>query len=99
MIKLGKTFRYVRHRKGLSQRKAAEQLGISNVYLCNLESDTRSPSGKLLATIRKTWNVDLYILAWCLHGDLASLPSGVRSTMKELGRQWKQDLEKKGMIN
>lgn len=98
MLNLGKTIRYVRKAKGLTQRAAAASLGVSDVHLCNLEHDKARPSPELLATILRTWDVDVYILAWCLHGDVKRLPEGVRAPMEELGAAWRSDLEKKQII-
>jgi transcriptional regulator with XRE-family HTH domain len=92
MISLGKTARYLRERKGLSQKEAAEALGISQVHLSNIEHDKALPSPNLLTHIRELWKVDLYILAWCLYGDLNLLPESVRKPMEQLAKAWKQEL-------
>ncbi len=98
MIDLGKTIRHVREAKGLTQRAAAEILGITDVYLCNLEHDKARPSAELLAKIHDEWKVDLYILSWCLHGDLKRLPKAVRGPMKLLAQAWRSELERQGML-
>lgn len=92
MIKLGRTARYLRETKGLSQRRAASLLGISPVHLCNIENNKSSPSNSLLDRYRELWSVDLYILAWCLHGDVDALPAAVREPMKELAAVWRAEL-------
>jgi transcriptional regulator with XRE-family HTH domain len=92
MIHLGKTARYLRERKGLSQRMAAEALAITQVHLSNIENNKALPSAALLARYRELWGVDLYVLAWCLYGDPEALPEGVRGPMRELGAAWRREL-------
>jgi len=92
MIYLGKTARHLRESLGLSQRAAAEQLGISYVHLCNIENNKAMPSPNLLERFQKLWNVDLYVLAWCLHGDAENLPKALRKPMTELAKAWREQL-------
>jgi transcriptional regulator with XRE-family HTH domain len=92
MIQLGKTARYLRERKGLSQREAAEALSITQVHLSNIENNKAMPSSLLLARYRDLWGVDLYVLAWCLHGDADLLPEAVRGPMRELAEAWRREL-------
>jgi transcriptional regulator with XRE-family HTH domain len=90
MLKLGNTARLVRERAGITQRAAAELLGISVVHLCNIENNKSGVSDDLIAKYRKLWEVDLYMLAWCLHGDLESLPTGIRGPAAKLAEAWKK---------
>jgi transcriptional regulator with XRE-family HTH domain len=92
MIYLGKTAKYLRERKGLSQRVAAEALGITQVHLSNIENNKAMPSARLLSRYREVWGVDLYVLAWCLDGDANRLPESVKQPMQELARAWKREL-------
>ena len=98
MIKLGSTIKYVRETKALTQRAAAATLGVSDVHLCNLERDRARPSADLIAKIHKEWSVDVYILAWCLHGDTKKLPKAVRAPMEQLAEAWRTDLEKQRIL-
>ena len=91
-IYLGKTARHLREMLGLTQRAAAEALGISCVHLCNIEKNKSVPSPALLERFREVWNVDLYVLAWCLHGDVEKLPEAVQKPMAELAEAWKQQI-------
>jgi transcriptional regulator with XRE-family HTH domain len=93
MIALGKTARHLRESFGLTQRAAAKQLDITVVHLCNIENNKATPSPALLERFREIWNVDLYVLAWCLHGDLEKLPKAVRKPMAELGKAWQAQLD------
>ena len=92
MIHLGKTARYLRERKGLSQTAAADALGISQVHLSNIENNKSLPSPNLLERYRQLWGVDLYVLAWCLYGDPEQLPEAVRRPMRELAAAWRRQL-------
>ena len=98
MIKLGKTARYVRESKGLTQRATAQKLGISPVHLSNIENGKANPSPGLLARYRELWNVDLYVLAWCLFGKVEDLPDSVKQPMRELAKAWEFELERTGVL-
>jgi len=98
MIKLGNTIKYVREAKGLTQRAAAAVLGVSDVHLCNLEHDKARPSVGLLKKMHEEWHVDLYVLSWCLHGDVKRLPKAVRRPMGQLARAWRSELEAKRIL-
>lgn len=89
---LGNTARRVRESKGLTQKAAAEALGITQVHLSNIENNKGSPSSALLDRFRELWGIDLYILAWCLHGDPDDLPEPVRRPMRELAKAWLAEL-------
>ncbi len=98
MVHLGSTIRYVRETKGLSQQEAASDLEISNVHLCNLERDKANPSPELLARINDAWKVDLYVLSWCLNGDLSRLPPAMRKPMEQLVNIWRSELKAKQLL-
>lgn len=92
MVHLGKTSRYLRESKGLTQRAMADALGVSYVHLCNIENNKAAPSQSLIDRYRELWGIDLYILAWCLYGDLTELPEPVRKPMKQLAEVWIKEL-------
>jgi transcriptional regulator with XRE-family HTH domain len=92
MIQLGNIARRVRESKGISQVAAAKLLEISSVHLCNIEGDKARPSPELLARYRELWGVDLYVLAWCLSGDLDRLPASVRDAGHRLTSAWRKAL-------
>ena len=92
-IKLGKTARYVRKMHGLKQKEAAEKLGISVVHLSNLENDKAAPSTDLLDRYRECWGIDLYVLAWCLYGDVKKLPAALQEPMAAIADVWQRELE------
>jgi transcriptional regulator with XRE-family HTH domain len=92
MIHLGKSAKYLRERKGLSQKAAADALGISQVHLSNIENNKALPSPNLLDRYRELWGVDLYVLAWCLFGDPNQLPQAIRKPMQALADAWRRQL-------
>lgn len=92
MIKIGNTARYLRDTLGLKQREVADALGITVVHLCNIENNKSSPSAVLVDKYRELWGVDLYVLAWCLHGDIESLPPAIREPARKLAEAWKEGL-------
>ena len=98
MIRLGSTARHIRATRGLTQRAAAKALGVSYVHLSNIENDKSIPSPSLLTRYREVWGVDLYVLAWCLHGDTKKLPQSVRKPMAELAQAWRAELEAAGTL-
>jgi len=98
MLKLGNTIKYVREAKGLTQRAAADVLGVSDVHLCNLEHDKARPSADLLKKMQQEWDVDLYVLSWCLHGDIKRLPKAVRRPMGQLAEAWRSELERNRIL-
>lgn len=93
-ISLGNTARHLRESLGLTQRAAAEMLGISFVHLCNIEKNRAIPSPTLIDRFRELWGVDLYVLAWCLHGSNEKLPKSMRKAAADLASGWQRQIEK-----
>jgi transcriptional regulator with XRE-family HTH domain len=93
-IALGNTARHLRESLGLTQRAAAEQLDISFVHLCNIEKNRAIPSPALIDRFRELWGIDLYVLAWCLHGDNDKLPASIRKAAADLASGWQKQIEK-----
>lgn len=94
MISVGESARALREQLGLSQKEAAVALGISNVHLCNLEKNNSHPSPELLAKYRELWGVDLYVFAWCRHGDVNRLPKQLRTAAHALANGWQVQIDK-----
>ncbi|WP_422931797.1 helix-turn-helix domain-containing protein [Singulisphaera sp. PoT] len=92
MIYVGKTARQVRESLGLTQHELAERLGITNVHLSHIENNKAYPSPALLARFQELFEIDLYVVAWCLYGDTASLPKAVRESADRLAQAWKEKL-------
>lgn len=93
MILLGNTARELRESLGLTQRAAAQALGISFVHLCNIEKNRAVPSQTLIDRMRDLWGIDLYVFAWCKHGDASKLPSSVQKAAAELAEGWQQQID------
>ncbi len=93
MIMLGKTARKLRDAFGLKQRDVADALGISVVHLCNIENNKAAPSAAILESYREIWGVDLYVLAWCLYGDVSKLPPAVRKSANELAKAMQKQID------
>jgi transcriptional regulator with XRE-family HTH domain len=94
-IPLGKTARYLRDEAGLTQRAMADLLGITAVHLCNIENNKSAPSPDLLDRYRTQLGVDLYVLAWCRHGDVERLPPALRKAAGTIAEGWKEELRYK----
>jgi transcriptional regulator with XRE-family HTH domain len=93
MILMGKAAKSVRESLGLNQKQAAEELGITNVHLCNIENDKVQLSTCLLERYREVFGVDLYVLAWCEQGDVNALPHCVRGAARKLQDKWKSEMK------
>lgn len=87
-IKLGDTAKQFRESLGITQRAAATALDISFVHLCNIERNHAVPSQSLIDKFREVWGVDLYVMAWCQHGDVTKLPKPVQKAAKALAEGW-----------
>jgi transcriptional regulator with XRE-family HTH domain len=83
-IKIGRTAAALRERLGLTQKEMADALDITVVHLSNIENNHSAPSHALIEKCRKKFGVDLYVLAWCTHGNVARLPLPLRSVAKKL---------------
>ena len=90
MIYLGKTARHLRESLGMTQKAMADRLGITNVHLSNVENNKAFPSQGLIDRYRELFDVDLYVLAWCRHGDVEKLPDAVRGPAIRLASAWEE---------
>lgn len=89
---LGKAAKRIRESVGLSQRDAAKELGISDVYLCNIERDKKTPSLDLMNRFHDAWGIDLYMLACCLHGVDEKLSPEMRRATEAMLDVWREEL-------
>ena len=95
-IRLGNTARDLRESLGLSQRQVADALGVTPVHLCNIEKNRAAPSQTLIDKYRELWGIDLYVLAWCRHGNVQGLPQGIRNAATALADEWREQLAELG---
>lgn len=65
MTSLGRTARSVRECLGLTQKAAAEALGVSSVHLSNVERGVTPPSASLISRFTEVYGVDVYVLDYC----------------------------------
>ncbi len=90
MKHLGETAREVRKAKGVSQKLAASQLGVSAVYLCNVEKGKAIPSYSFLQKFDEWSGVDLYVAAWCKRQQINQLPSSLQDVARQLTDIWQE---------
>jgi transcriptional regulator with XRE-family HTH domain len=57
MMKIGQILKHIRINKGVSQKKMAEELGISTNYLSLIESDKKEPSQDKIAEFANALNI------------------------------------------
>ena len=58
-MNIGKRFKMYRERRGLSQKEAAQLLGVKGYQLANYECSRSEPSLKTLRLMSKAYNVSL----------------------------------------
>lgn len=97
-MNLGDTARSLRESFGLTQRAAADRLGVSYVHLCNIEKDKSRPSPDLLEKYRQVFGVDLYVYSWCVSGDAGKLPPAMRAATERLAGQWRKLIEERRRV-
>src|SRR4051812_118420 len=90
MSALGRTARYVRETLGMTQRAAAEALGISSVHLSNVERGVTPPSASLIERFTALYGVDVWVLTYC-EGEQGD-PEGVRQARQSLGEALRRQL-------
>ena len=76
----------------MTQRAAAEALGVSHVHLCNVERGKAIPSSALVERFRTVFGVDLYVVAWCLFEEDTRVPEALRRPRATLARAWRKEL-------
>jgi transcriptional regulator with XRE-family HTH domain len=92
MTPLARTTRFVREQRQITQRAAAEALGVSFVHLSNVERGKTAPSAALIERYREVFRVDLHVLCWCLFEDEDRIPEGIRGLRNRLARAWRREL-------
>jgi transcriptional regulator with XRE-family HTH domain len=92
-IQLGDAARELREALGITQRDAAQALDITAVHLCNVEKNNSTPSSALLEKYREVWGIDLYVFAWCRHGNASDLPMAMRKAACALLDGWNARLK------
>jgi transcriptional regulator with XRE-family HTH domain len=90
MIHVGHIAREIRESLGLTQHQLAEALKVTNVHISNIENEKSFPSQELIDRYREKFGIDLYVMAWCRHGDVEKLPPSIRKPANELARAFQQ---------
>lgn len=93
MNHLGEVAREVRVAMGFSQKEAALKLGVTSVYLCNIEKGKALPSHAFLQKYEVWTGVDLYVAAWCRKADFENLPKSVKGIAQQLSEIWQSSID------
>jgi XRE family transcriptional regulator, fatty acid utilization regulator len=93
MLHVGNTARQLRESLGLTQVEIAEQLGISSIYVSKIENEHSFPTRQIIDRYRECFGIDLYVMAWCQHGDVDTLPAALREPAAALAKAWAKRLE------
>ena len=92
MMSLGSTARSVRQSLGLTQRAAAEALGVSGVHLSNVERGVTPPSALLISRFAQVYGIDVYVLNYCTGKDNSDVPERVRQARRKLADALRRQL-------
>lgn len=91
MTSLGRTARSVRECLGLTQKAAAEALGVSSVHLSNVERGVTPPSASLISRFTEVYGVDVYVLDYCTD-EQEDVPEGVKQARRKLAEALQRQL-------
>ncbi|MEO5928786.1 MAG: helix-turn-helix transcriptional regulator [Candidatus Kapaibacterium sp.] len=75
MSTLGERVRQLRLQHRLSQQEFAENLGISQSFLSDIERDTKIPGGDTLLSLKRSYGISI---DWLLGGELEIFEEGTR---------------------
>lgn len=92
MNSLGSTARSVRECLGLTQKAAAEALGVSSVHLSNVERGVTLPSASLISRFTEVYGVDVYVLRYCTAPEADDVPEGVKQARRQLAEALRRQL-------
>src|SRR4051794_21951131 len=92
MTPLARAARFVREQRQMTQRAAAEALGVSVVHVSNVERGRAVPSPALVEHYREVFGVDLHVIRWCLFEDDSQIPEAVRGPRETLAQAWRREL-------
>lgn len=94
MIKLGVALKHVRDSFDLSQRAAAQELGVTSAYLCRLENGQVAPTATMIDRIYDVWGIDLYVMAACMFSDENRFPSESQMSIRRLKDSWAKEIDR-----
>ncbi len=84
MVDIGKALKELRARVGITQRSAANQVGVTYPHMSNVENGSKQPSWKLLADLSTLYGIDVYVYAWLKSGDLKCQTALVQKAATQL---------------
>jgi transcriptional regulator with XRE-family HTH domain len=80
----------LRESVGLTQVEMAERLGITSIYVSKIENEHSFPTRQIIERYREKFGIDLYVMAWCQHGDINKLPPAIREPAAALAKAWEE---------
>jgi len=92
MTTLGSTARSVRESLGMTQKAAAEALGVSAVHLSNVERGVTPPSASLISRFTEVYRVDVYVLCYCTCEENDGVSEGVKQARRKLAEALRRQL-------
>ena len=92
MTALGSTVRYVREKLGMTQKAAAETLGVSSVHLSNVERGVTTPSALLISRFAAVYGIDVYVLNYCTDDEKGDAPEAVKLARRKLAEALRRQL-------
>ena len=92
MRAIGSTVRYVREKLGMTQKAAAEALGVSSVHLSNVERGVTPPSASLMSRLTEIYGVDVYVLNYCTDDEDGDAPQAVKQARRKLAEALRRQL-------
>ena len=92
MKAIGTTVRYVREKRGMTQKAAAEALGVSPVHLSNVERGVTPPSALLISRFAVIYGIDVYVLNYCTEHEDGDAPQAVNQARRKLAEALRRQL-------
>lgn len=76
----------------MTQKAAAEALGVSSVHLSNVERGVTPPSTSLILRFSEVYGVDVYVLSYCTDAEDDDGPEGVKQARRQLAKALRRQL-------
>lgn len=76
----------------MTQKAAAEALGVSSVHLSNVERGVTPPSASLISRFTEVYGVDVYVLSYCTDAEDDDVPEGVKQARRKLAEALRRQL-------
>jgi len=92
-LPIRKAIKLWRYALGWSQKRAAQELGVSQGWWSYNETGRGEFSLRFIERFRQVSGIDVYVLAYALYADLDKLPPRVRELTQQLGEEWSRQVE------